>query len=314
MSSGRQIVGLVDMAVALMGRAQKTHPTGDPKFSVMQAFPATVAAAESDPFLMCDHFGPTLSKGVAKHPDEFPIPWHPHRGMDILTYLTRGVGRHGDSLGNREEFATPGMQWISVGSGIEHAEGGGTPAGQMMEGFQIWVNVPSDRKMDDPRYGTEAPESIPNIDYGGVSARLLAGSLGGHKGPFNTVQPVQIVDFCLDPNRKHRHEIPAELDNAILYVSQGAGSINGVSVDQHGVVRLDASDPKLRGVTLAASGSGFNVICFAGKRLNQPIAWHGPFVMTTQEEIRQTLSEYRNGAFLRKRAAWDYKDISTKLA
>ena len=104
-----------------------THPTGDPKFSVIETFPSAISAEDADPFLLCHHFGPAVSPGVATDPDSFPVAWHPHRGMDIATYLIEGVGRHGDSLGNREEYQTPGMQWISVGSGIEHAEGGGTP-------------------------------------------------------------------------------------------------------------------------------------------------------------------------------------------
>ncbi len=103
-------------------KAQKTHPTGDPKFSVMQAFPAAVSEVEADPFLMCDHFGPAVSTAKVTDPDEFPVDWHPHRGFDIMTYLIEGVGRHADSMGNRGEYASPGMQWISTGSGIEHAE------------------------------------------------------------------------------------------------------------------------------------------------------------------------------------------------
>jgi redox-sensitive bicupin YhaK (pirin superfamily) len=157
-------------------KAKVTHPTGDPNFSVMQSFPAGFTAEESDPFLMCDKFGPMLSQGKITDPDVFPVNWHPHRGMDILTYMRQGTGRHADSLGNRGEFASPGMQWISVGSGIEHAEGGGTPAGEYQDGFQIWVNVPSSRKMDDPRYGTEPPENLPILNHTpGVTGRLLAG-------------------------------------------------------------------------------------------------------------------------------------------
>lgn len=102
------------MRVLAVRKAQVAHPTGDPKFSVMQPFPASFSAEESDPFLMCDSFGPTLSTGVETDPDKFPVGWHPHRGMDILTYLIEGVGRHADSLGNRGTFASPGMQWISV--------------------------------------------------------------------------------------------------------------------------------------------------------------------------------------------------------
>jgi redox-sensitive bicupin YhaK (pirin superfamily) len=109
--------------------SKKVFPTGDPNFSVKQAFPANLDHSDIDPFLMLDHFGPKVSTGVETHPDSFPVDWHPHRGMDIMTYLVQGVGRHADSLGNRGSYATPGMQWISVGSGIEHAEGGGDPEG-----------------------------------------------------------------------------------------------------------------------------------------------------------------------------------------
>ena len=103
-----------EMKVVAVRKAEVNHPTGDPNFSVMQAFPAGFTAQESDPFLMCDAFGPTVSTGIIEDPDRFPVQWHPHRGMDILTYLVEGVGRHADSLGNRGEYASPGMQWISV--------------------------------------------------------------------------------------------------------------------------------------------------------------------------------------------------------
>lgn len=309
-SSSRHIEGLVDMAVASVRLAKKSYPTGNPKFSVMAALPQS-HAEESDPFLMCDYYE-ERSKGVAKHPDDFPIDWHPHRGMDLLSYLKQGVGRHGDSLGNREVFATPGIQWTSAGSGIEHAEGGGTPEGHNVEGFQIWVNVPSARKMDDPRYGTNPREDLPEIEYPGVSARLLAGSLDGHKGPFITVQDIQIIDFTFAPLASHRHSVPVALDNALFYVSKGSGTINGVDVCTNQVIRLDGSNPLHRGVSISSSASGLTVLCMAGKRLNQPIAWHGPFVMTTHEEIRQTIAEYRRGTFLRKRAPWDFKVVATR--
>ena len=116
--------------------AQVTHPTGNADFSVLQAFPASYDTSESDPFLMLDHFE-LVSTRLETDPDEFPVGWHPHRGFDLLTYLLKGVGRHADSMGNRETFATPGCQWISAGSGIEHAEAGGTPVGDVQLGFQM---------------------------------------------------------------------------------------------------------------------------------------------------------------------------------
>jgi quercetin 2,3-dioxygenase len=95
----------------------------------------------SDPFLMCDYFHMTETEPPVTNPDLFPIDWHPHRGFDIASYMKSGVGRHGDSLGNRETYETPGMQWMSTGSGVVHAEGGATPKGTMVQGFQIWINV-----------------------------------------------------------------------------------------------------------------------------------------------------------------------------
>ena len=114
--------------------------------------------------------------------------------MDIATYLRTGVGRHADSLGNRETFDSPGVQWMSVGSGVEHAEGGANDKGTLVQGFQIWINVPKERKMDDPRYGTVPSKDLPcvTLDGGPGTARVLAGHALGVKGPFLTVQDVQI--------------------------------------------------------------------------------------------------------------------------
>lgn len=298
---------LVPLAVRM---AKVTYPTGNPKFSVMQAFPASITAEEADPFLMMDHFGPTLSDGKISDPDSFQVDWHPHRGMDILTYITEGLGRHADSLGNRGEYASPGMQWISVGSGVEHAEGGGTPAGDNTTGFQIWVNVPSDRKMDDPRYGTEPPENIPLLKFPGVQARLLAGSMAESTGPFKTVQPVQMVDYELQPNQSIIHTLPSDMDNCIVYVHKGAGTVAGAQVSKNSVVRLGAEDPSVRDMQLCSGEQGMSVLVFAGKRLKQTIAWHGPFVMTTNAEIQKTIDDYRRGKFPPVRAPWDYKKLA----
>jgi redox-sensitive bicupin YhaK (pirin superfamily) len=139
-----------------------TRPFGDAR-TVKQAFPAAINSHESDPFLMCDYFDVTESKGKAQHDDDFPVDWHPHRGFDIASYLKTGIGRHGDSLGHRGTFDTPGMQWMSTGSGVEHAEGGANDKGQLIQGFQIWINVPAQHKMDDPRYGTVPTKDLPLV-------------------------------------------------------------------------------------------------------------------------------------------------------
>ncbi|CAK4077914.1 unnamed protein product, partial [Aphanomyces euteiches] len=141
----------VPMPLIRIANSGKVHPFGDDR-TVNQAFPAGIPSEESDPYLMCDYLS-MEAVGLASDPDHFPVNWHPHRGMDILSYWKAGVGRHGDSLGNRESFIAPGMQWMSCGSGVEHAEGGGTAEG-IEAGFQIWINVPASKKMDDPRSGT----------------------------------------------------------------------------------------------------------------------------------------------------------------
>ena len=297
----------VRAAAALMPvlgvRAAKTaYPTGDKNFAVKQGFPGAFTAEEADPFLMLDHFGPMLSTGTLSG-DAYPVAWHPHRGFDILTYMVEGTGRHADSLGNRGTFESPGMQWCSTGSGIEHAEAGGTPAGTHQLGFQIWVNVPSARKMDDPRYGTEGPERIPTLVDSlapGVTARVLAGQAPGAgnehlRGPFRTVQSVSMIDLVLGANAALPELlIEAAHDNVLLYCYRGAGTVSGHAVPRAHIVRLDASAADgARALSIAAGAEGMSLILFAGTRLKQPIAWHGPFVMTTQAEIEHTFQEYR---------------------
>jgi quercetin 2,3-dioxygenase len=288
-------------------KTRKVTPTGDPKFVVAQAFPAAFSAEEADPFLMLDHFGPVPSKGVVADEDAFPVDWHPHRGQSVVTYMRRGVGRHADSLGTRETFASPGMQYCEVGSGIEHAEGGGTPAGEIDEGFQVWINMASADKMNDPVYGTHGPDELPVVPVGeGATARVLAGTVGGARGPYRGKVDIAWADLTLAPGATARLELDASHDNALLYVSTGAGSVNGAAVPAGAVTRLDGADAGARGVEVVAGPDGLAGLFFAGRMLRQPIAWHGPFVMTTQAEIRSTIDEYRAGTFLKKRAAWDY--------
>jgi len=301
-----------------------THPTGDPNFAVLQAFPSGFSAEEADPFLMCDEFGPMSSPSGPSGPDEFPVDWHPHRGMDLLTYMVEGVCRHADSMGNRECFPAPAMQWISAGSGIEHAEGGGSPKGQMNHGFQIWVNVPSNRKMDDPSYGTHPEKQIPVYvnpqEAPGVRVRVLAGPFeSGHfkaRGPFKTIVEVQMLDVVLEAGASFEHTLPCTYDNCLIYAYGKKGimsKISGTLIKPGQIARMDlsAATDGARNILMEAASEGLRVLIFAGKMLKQPIAWHGPFVMTTQEEIKQTVAEYQRGTFLRKRVKWDYKKIAT---
>lgn len=303
-----------------------TRPFGDHR-TVKQAFPSAIPAKEADPFLMCDYFNMKndADAKVELGDDEFPVDWHPHRGFDIASYIKAGVGRHADSLGNRETFSTPGMQWMSTGSGVEHAEGGGGD-GNGMQGFQIWINVPADRKMDDPRYGTVPTEDLPLQEVApGVTARVLAGSASFHddttttNGPFETVQSVQMIDFELESNSQVTFNVADGMDTALLYLYDGTlADVNDEQEDDEesmiptgSVIQLDASSDSARGVKLRTQ-SGAKVMLFAGKKLRESIAWHGPIVMNTQEQIRQTFAELRSGKFPPVRVDWDYKQIASK--
>lgn len=306
------------MSAIRIARHGVTHPFGDER-SVHQAFPAAVNVEEADPFLMCDYFDMVERNGPAKHADEFPVNWHPHRGFDICTYIrSPGRGRHGDSLGNRETYGTPGMQWVRTGSGVEHAEGGATIEGDRVQGFQIWVNVPATEKMQSPRYGTVPTEDLPShvIQDGAAAVRVLAGSLGDWTGPFATTQPVQMLDFELSDDGTFSFDIAENLNTAMVYVYEGSLYVNGERATQGSVVLLNATDTShdgARGITLRGA-SGGKAVLFAGQKLDEPIAWHGPIVMNTQAQIASTLQEIRSGQFPPERVAWDYKRIASKPA
>lgn len=313
------------MAVQRVAKEGTTHPFGDHR-SVQQAFPAGINTQDSDPFLMCDYFNMVNTEGPAEDPDDFPVGWHPHKGFGIASYLKSGTGRHGDSLGNRETFSTPGMQWMATGSGVEHAEGGGGQKGDRVQGFQIWVNTPASKKLGDPRYGTVPNEDMPLVALGeNATARVLAGPAFGVNGPFETSQQVLMIDFELEHDTTIDFDIATGLDTAMLYVYDGklvAVTDDGVEeVEQGHIILFDAASDERRGIqltsgTVASSTEhgekevGTHAILFAGKKLKEPVAWHGPIVMNTQEEIRETFIELRKGTFPPKRVPWDYKRLT----
>jgi redox-sensitive bicupin YhaK (pirin superfamily) len=328
------------LRILRVAQAGITHPFGDAR-TVTQAFPSAIPSQYSDPFLMCDHFN-MPSPGISTKPDDFPIDWHPHRGMLVLTYLKTGVGRHGDSMGNRETFQTPGLQWIMAGSGIEHAEGGGTPAGVDQLGFQIWINIPAANKMMDPVYGTESPETIPLKDLfpkandtgysfsetigdnacpagkSLVRARLLAGLFDGHVGPIQSIAKVQILDLEMDADGSYVHILPEGMDTCMVYVYEGKLVVNkSETVESKFVVLFDATSTSenARGFHVNVpleSTQGAKAMIFIGKKLGEPIAWRGPIVMNTQEEVMQCFQEIRSGKFPPVRAPWNYKRIQNK--
>eukprot|EP00930_Biecheleria_cincta_P045774 TRINITY_DN31548_c0_g1_i1.p1 TRINITY_DN31548_c0_g1~~TRINITY_DN31548_c0_g1_i1.p1 ORF type:complete len:308 (-),score=46.09 TRINITY_DN31548_c0_g1_i1:47-970(-) len=303
------------MEIIAVRAARTAHPTGDPSFAVKQCMPGAFAEAESDPFLMCDEFGPTVSTGA--HGDDsdegFDVAWHPHHGMDILSYMVEGNGRHADSLGNRETFRSPGFQWLSVGSGIEHAEGGGTPKGERTHGFQIWLRMPISKMEDDPRYGIVNPEEIPVVKLAGGIVRVVSGSVGDVLGPARFAVTVQILDVELEPGSDWAYERPENMDNVIFYCFKGSAVVNGgTALKAQHAARFQTSAS--RSATLTAGSDGYRGMVFAGKMTKENIVWHGPFVASSRSNLQNIFKQYQEGGFPPKRASWDYKDIRKKPA
>jgi redox-sensitive bicupin YhaK (pirin superfamily) len=246
-----------------------------------------------DPFLLLDDF---TSKNPADYQAGFPL--HPHRGIETVTYLLSGAVRHKDTLGNAGEIGAGEVQWMTAGRGILHEEmPQARPEG--IAGFQLWVNLPAKLKMTAPRYQNISANEIPEIQRdGGVTIRVIAGTVDGVSGPISGIaaEPTYL-DISLAPGGSFIHSIPRG-HAAFAYVFEGAAGFGGEdSTDVTGprLVVLGDGDA----VDVRAESSRARFLLVSGKPLNEPIARYGPFVMNTQEEIEQTLRELQAGTFIR---------------
>jgi redox-sensitive bicupin YhaK (pirin superfamily) len=267
--------------------------------------------SEFDPFLLFDDFR-------NENPEDYRagFPWHPHRGIETITYVLAGTVDHGDSLGNRGSLGAGDVQWMTAGRGILHQE---MPQGDQtgrMHGFQLWANLPSSLKMTVPRYQDVASGEIPEvIDDDGTRVRVICGSFWGKTGPVDGIAAdPRYLDVWVPPGQ--RKVLPVETSrHAFAYVFEGAGTFRdasepfGVLTEQDGaaevLVREESGDRSLvlfdRGdeVMVQAGESGIRFLLVSGKPLEEPVAWHGPIVMNTQEELRQAYAELRDGTFIR---------------
>jgi quercetin 2,3-dioxygenase len=267
--------------------------------------------SEFDPFLLLDDFRNDI-------PDDYlaGFPWHPHRGIETITYVLAGTVEHGDSLGNRGAITAGDIQWMTAGSGIIHQEmPRGDPAGRM-HGFQLWGNLPAALKMTAPRYQEVKAAEIPEvIDDDGTRARLICGKFWGKTGPVEGVaaDPVY-VDVSVPPGK--RKTLPVETTrHAFAYVFGGSGKFCNASgplaVPTESVGWLDTAPPTEadnrslvlfdRGdeVAVQAGDEGIRFLLVSGKPLGEPVAWYGPIVMNTQEQLQQAFDELREGTFLK---------------
>jgi hypothetical protein len=255
-----------------------------------------------DPFLLFDHF-------AFNDPIEGPIvgfPTHPHRGIETVTYMLEGNTRHRDSLGNVGVIGPGDVQWMTSGRGIMHEEMPKRGPEGRVNGFQLWVNLPAAEKLSKPRYQEVATDTIPMVESNGVSVRVVAGSYGGRKGPVTeiAVQPLY-MDVTLDNGASFELPVP-EGHTAVAYVLEGNG-IFGIGEDGESVeavkmvVFTDGNSIHID----AGLGSSVRFMLIAGAPINEPIVPYGPFVMNTEEEIRQALTDLRNGTFVKDGAEID---------
>ncbi|MFY9260486.1 MAG: pirin family protein [Gallionella sp.] len=243
-----------------------------------------------DPFLMLDAFG-------SDDPDDYiaGFPDHPHRGFETVTYMLAGRMRHRDSAGHEGLLGDGGVQWMIAGRGVIHSEIPEQEDG-VMEGFQLWLNLPAKNKMTEPWYQDFPSESIPEyITANGVTVRVIAGSSNGVAGVVSReiTEPLYL-DIHVPAGASFSTAIPAT-HNAFIYVYRGAVEVGGVQVDAQRMGIL-SNTAGADGVTLTARADA-RLILIAGKPLNEPIVQYGPFVMNTQAEIHRALDDFRSGRF-----------------
>jgi redox-sensitive bicupin YhaK (pirin superfamily) len=247
-----------------------------------------------DPFLLLDDF-----RGNEPAHYQKGFPWHPHRGIETITYVIRGTVEHGDSLGNKGVIGPGDVQWMTAGSGIIHQEmPKGDPQG-FMWGFQLWANLPASQKMMDPRYREVTHEQIPEVSLpNDVTLRVISGEVNGTKGPVQDVviEP-EYLDVMMPPQKEFIHGIPAG-HTALAYVYGGEalfGDGNGNLVANEHLVLFGDGDQ----VKVTTKDSPARFLLFSGKPLREPIAWYGPIVMNTQEELQTAMDDFRNGTFIK---------------
>ena len=268
--------------------------------------------SEADPFLLLDDF---RNDDPAYYKRGFP--WHPHRGIETITYVLEGTVEHGDSLGNQGRLGAGSVQWMTAGSGIMHQEMPLGNAKGQMHGFQLWANLPSALKMTAPRYQDITASDIPEeIDDDGTRVKIITGQFWSKNGPVDGIaaNPVYL-DVSIPPNTRKRLPVDAYA-NAFAYVFAGSGKFRdasdpvGVRVEKEfdgqelnirdltgnrTLVRFDTGDE----VEVQAGPAGMRFLLISGRPIEEPVAWHGPIVMNTQAELRQAMTELRNGTFIR---------------
>lgn len=268
---------------------------------------------ELDPFLLFDDFRNERPEDYLKG-----FPWHPHRGIETITYVLTGTVDHGDSLGNTGTLGAGDVQWMTAGSGILHQEMPRGNATGQMHGFQLWGNLPAAQKMTAPRYQDVTSREIPEItDDDGTTVRVIVGEFWGRTGPVDGIAAdPQYLDISMPAGVRKTFRIDT-YRRAFAYVFEGAAAFadasapTGVLVEKEvagreitfrdlsgdrTLVRFGTGDE----ITVQAGPEGARFLLISGAPINEPVAWHGPIVMNSESELRQAMADLRNGTFIRE--------------
>lgn len=247
-----------------------------------------------DPFLMLDDFH---SSNPADYLPGFP--WHPHRGIETITYLLEGIVEHGDSMGNKGVIAAGDVQWMTAGSGIIHQEMPQLSPTGTMWGFQFWANLPASHKMMAPRYQDVQAATIPEVVLdGGVTVKVIAGTVGGVSGPVSdiVIEP-EMLDITVPAGRVYEQRIP-EGHTAFAYILAGKACFDesGKLYQNETVVLFEREGDV---VNVKTTQDPVRFLFVTGKPLGEPVAWGGPIVMNTREELHVAFDEYEKGTFIK---------------
>jgi len=265
-----------------------------------------------DPFLLFDDF---RNENPADYAGGFP--WHPHRGIETITYVLNGSVEHGDSLGNTGTLSGGDVQWMTAGSGIMHQEMPSGNANGQMHGFQLWANLPGSLKMTAPRYQDVSGAEIPEItDDDGTRVKIITGEFWGKRGPVDGVAADPLyLDVFVPAGLRKAFEVDT-YRNTFAYVFEGAGKFADASHPQGVLLEKEVMGQELNirdmsgnrtlvqfgtgdEIIVQAGDEGIRFLLVAGSPIQEPVAWHGPIVMNTPEELRQAFSDLRNDQFIK---------------
>lgn len=267
---------------------------------------------ELDPFLLLDDFH-------SGRPDDYirGFPWHPHRGIETITYVLHGEVDHGDSMGNSGVIHPGDVQWMTAGSGIIHQEMPRGDGSGLLWGFQLWANLPASRKMMDPRYRDVRKKDIPAVTLdNGTEIKVICGEVNGTGGPVKdiVIDPAYL-DITVPPEKRFSHSVPKG-HTVFAYVIEGAGyfdenrnsyayemeGANYFDFERDGVIRRESLVMYNDGeeLSISAAEKPLRFLLVSGRPIGEPVAWYGPVVMNTQHELKTAFEEYQKGTFIKK--------------